>query len=155
QTAYRIQVEGDKAKLDARKITLDTGDVPFWHAYEAFCHAAGLVEKPPAPVQNGDQVVVWQAGAGARMAGRRRFARTVRYQSEADVAAAAVLIEGKSVDLPTDREGAVRIRALPPNTPVPGAVKAEGEALLALDVQCDPHLIWHGLISMRVQKAID
>src|SRR5262249_52125496 len=93
--------------------------------------------------------------AGARMAGRMRFARTVRYQSEADVAAAAVLIEGKSVDLPTDREGAVRIRALPPNTPVPGAVKAEGEALLALDVQCDPHLIWHGLISMRVQKEID
>lgn len=155
QTGYRIQVDSDKAKLDVRKITLDTGDAPFWDAYEAFCRAAGLVEKPPAPAQNGDQVVMWQAGAGVRMAGRVRLARTVRYQSEAEVAAAAVLVEGKSQELPTHHAGAVRVRALPPNTPVHGAVKADGEALLALDVQCDPHLIWHGLVSMRVHKAVD
>jgi hypothetical protein len=155
QTGYRIHVEGDKAKLDARKITLDTGDVPFWNAYEAFCRAAGLVEKPPTLVQNGDHVEIWQAGAGVRMAGRMRFARTVRYQSDADAVAAAVLTEGKPDELPTHRAGAVRIRALPPNTSLPGAAKAEGEALLALDIQCDPHLVWHGLISMRVHKAID
>jgi hypothetical protein len=155
QTGYRIQVEGDKAKLDARKITLDTGDVPFWDAYEAFCRAAGLVEKPPVPTQNGDSVVVWQAGAAARMAGRMRFARTVRYQSDADVAATAILIEGQPDDLPTHQAGAVRIRALPPKTPFAGVSKAEGETLLVLDVQCDPQLIWHGLVGMRVYKAID
>jgi hypothetical protein len=155
RTGYRLQVEGDKAKLDTRKITLDTGEAPFWEAYEAFCRTAGLVEKPPVPVQRDDQVVMWQAGAGVRAAGRLRLARAVRYQSEADAVASAILIEGKPEELPTHRAGAVRIRALPPKTTIPGATKADGETLLVLDVQCDPHLIWHGLVSMRVHKAID
>jgi hypothetical protein len=44
QSGYPIQVGGDKAKLAARKVTLDTGEVSFWEAFDKLCQKAGLVE---------------------------------------------------------------------------------------------------------------
>src|SRR5262249_22412299 len=50
------------------------------------------------------------------------------------------LIDGKPKDLPTAYVGAVRVRALPPNSPVVGAPKREGEILFALQVSPEPKL---------------
>src|SRR5262245_47864735 len=44
QTGFAIELAGDRAKLNDRKVTLDTGPVPFWEAFDQFCRKAGLVE---------------------------------------------------------------------------------------------------------------
>ncbi|MCI0738493.1 MAG: hypothetical protein L0Y72_05570 [Gemmataceae bacterium] len=41
---YVIQVQGDRAKLADKKVTLDTGDVTFWEALDQLCAKSGLVE---------------------------------------------------------------------------------------------------------------
>ncbi len=43
-SGYVIQVQGDRAKLADKKVTLDTGDVTFWEAFDQLCAKAGLVE---------------------------------------------------------------------------------------------------------------
>ncbi len=143
-------------KASDRKITLDTGEVPFWEAYEQFCAKAGLVEQAPDAGTGQD--------ASTRDAEVRNHIRWLQarqlldvkgYYAPSDQGGPVVLVEGKPVALPTYHAGAVRIRALPPNTAVPGQMKGEGEALLALEVMCDPRLAWQELISLRVHQAID
>jgi hypothetical protein len=50
---WRVDVEGDRVPLHSRKITLDTGEVPFWEAFAQFCKAAGLVERKVPAVSDG------------------------------------------------------------------------------------------------------
>jgi hypothetical protein len=40
KTGFQIQIEGDQTKLANRKITLDTGEIPFWQAVDQFCQKA-------------------------------------------------------------------------------------------------------------------
>lgn len=149
QTGFPIQI--DKAStghaVAGRKITLDTGKISFWEAYERFCREAGLVEELPKPVaqpavnpyRSGDLVFV-DGRYGPRPAGMSN---------------PIGLVVGKPDVLPTFKAGAVRVRALPPQTEVTGEAKAEGEALFALEVTPDPALPWHGIVGMRVTKAVD
>lgn len=44
QSGYPIQIDGDKAKLAQRKLTLDTGDISFWEAFDQLCQKGSLVE---------------------------------------------------------------------------------------------------------------
>jgi len=44
KTGYAIVLNDPENKLAERKITLDTGDVTFWEAFDQFCDKAGLVE---------------------------------------------------------------------------------------------------------------
>src|SRR5206468_1759599 len=44
KTGYAITLNDPEDKLKDRKITLDTGEVPFWEALDQFCAKAGLVE---------------------------------------------------------------------------------------------------------------
>jgi hypothetical protein len=83
KTGYAITLQDPEAVKD-RKITLDTGEVPFWEAFDQFCSKAGLVEVganqvgpirrgpirrgpggiqplPPQQIQPGLQGQAWQA----------------------------------------------------------------------------------------------
>ncbi len=42
-----ITIAGDKSKLSTRKVTFETGKVPFWKAFEMLCEKAELVEADP------------------------------------------------------------------------------------------------------------
>jgi hypothetical protein len=42
KSGYDIAMHDPDAKLAERKITLDTGDVTFWEAFDKFCEAAGV-----------------------------------------------------------------------------------------------------------------
>ena len=63
KSGYPIGLFDPQGKLKGRKITLDTGKVTFWEAFDQFCTKAGLVEgtfedfmrlqPPPQPGQNG------------------------------------------------------------------------------------------------------
>jgi hypothetical protein len=44
KSGYTIQVHDPDNKLKDRKVTLDTGEVTFWEAFDKFCEKAGLVE---------------------------------------------------------------------------------------------------------------
>jgi hypothetical protein len=44
KSGYAITLNDPENKLRDRKITLDTGEVPFWEALDLFCAKAGLVE---------------------------------------------------------------------------------------------------------------
>jgi hypothetical protein len=52
-SGYPIQVLGDRTNLAEKKITLDTGDVTFWEAFDKLCTRAGLVEQVQAAVPTG------------------------------------------------------------------------------------------------------
>src|SRR5579884_961485 len=61
KTGYAIVLNDPENKLAERKITLDTGDVTFWEAFDQFCDKAGLVEdaanglrfRPGGPIRRG------------------------------------------------------------------------------------------------------
>jgi hypothetical protein len=49
KSGYTISIVGDKSKLAGRKVTLETGKVPFWKALEMLCEKAELDESDLAP----------------------------------------------------------------------------------------------------------
>jgi hypothetical protein len=49
QSGYQIIVQGDRAPLAARNITLETGEVPFWEALDKLCQAGALREVRAEP----------------------------------------------------------------------------------------------------------
>jgi hypothetical protein len=44
KSGYTIQLHDPEKKLKDRTVTLDTGEVTFWEAFDKFCEKAGLVE---------------------------------------------------------------------------------------------------------------
>ena len=47
KSGYSIVIGGDKTKMSDRRVTLETGRVPFWKALDMLCQKAGLVEADP------------------------------------------------------------------------------------------------------------
>jgi hypothetical protein len=62
---------------------------------------------------------------------------------------------GKPQHLPTSYHGAVRIRALPPDTPVFGPPRGQDEILVPLEVRAEPKVRWQYITGVHVQKALD
>jgi len=54
QSGYQIILAGDRAKLGARSITIETGKVPFWKAVEILCEKANLAEGDLAAISPND-----------------------------------------------------------------------------------------------------
>jgi hypothetical protein len=66
-----------------------------------------------------------------------------------------VLMDGKPQHLATCYAGSVRIRALPPSTPVQSFAKREGEILFALEAFPEPKLQLLNVLGLRIDKAVD
>lgn len=152
-TGFTIKLEGDRAGLAERRITLDTGDVTFWEAFDRFCAKAGLVETAAAPApanpgRAGGSVIV--IGGNAPV-----VPRDVMQPDPSDKPEVLVLKEGKRSDLPTHYAGALRIMAQPPGTPVKGLQKGAGEALLGLEVTAEPTMRWQRPVGLRITRALD
>src|SRR5258708_19125262 len=47
KSGYSLVIGGHKAKMSDRRVTLETGRVPFWEALDPLCQKAGLVEADP------------------------------------------------------------------------------------------------------------
>jgi hypothetical protein len=68
-SGYPLQVSGDRTLVAEKKITLDTGDVTFWEAFDKLCTQAGLVEQVQTlPVPNG-RINVLQPPRGGNLPG--------------------------------------------------------------------------------------
>jgi len=133
--SHPIDIAGDRAVLAERKITLNTGEVSFWEAFEKLCRAGGLVEQviqpvPPPPVNYSVPV---NQPHGLRP---------------------LVVSSGAPRELPVCFAGSVRVRAMPAEnagSPVPA-----GEAHLVLDLSAEMRLQGFGAIGSPVlDKAID
>ena len=147
-----LQLAGDQTKLVTRKVTLDTGEVPFWEALDQLCAKAGLVEKPPAaPAQGGvrGRSIVFMGGGRARVVQPRDILRPETAVERQPL----VLMPGEPAKLPTHRAGAVRIRALPPDADSQTATA--GEVRLVLAGSAGPHLVWDKAVALRIHKALD
>ena len=153
KTGFQIQIEGDQTKLANRKITLDTGEVPFWQAVDEFCQKAGLVER-------GSGAVV--GNADVEMNGRRmgRFGKRVIYdgmyggpQPEMGL----VFLDGKPSAMPTYYGGALRVRLLPRAAPAANAPQNDTEAgtLLTIEVSPEPKMGLQSILSVRIDSVVD
>jgi outer membrane protein assembly factor BamB len=150
-----IKLSPDLTKVGDRKVTLDTGDVTFWQAFDQFCAAAGLVEVlPPAPVPNPNTV----SGASVVVMGGLRgvpLATDVMRTSSDDKPLELTLAEGKPAPLPAAVTGGLRVRAVPPDTSVPHPRKEKGEVLFGLDLTADGHLQCQKPVALSIDEALD
>ena len=92
QSGYHFALSDPENKLEDRTITLDTGDAPFWQAFDQFCDKAGLKE----------------AEGQVKMPSRRW-----RPPSAVVGSGPITLVDGKAESRPADGASAVRVRPQP------------------------------------------
>jgi hypothetical protein len=157
KTGFQIQIEGDQTKLANRKITLDTGEIPFWQALDQFCQQAGLVERGSLviPENTNPNVHEKRIGMPMRIEMQNGFGGS---HPEAPL----VFLEGKPQALPTYYGGAVRVRVLPRAAPTANAPQNgtpvndnEGGRLLAIEFSPEPKMGWQSVLSVRIEKVLD
>jgi hypothetical protein len=140
-TGFPVKLREGQAGLVGRRLTLDTGDVPFWEAYERLLLAAGLTEDEPLPVPAQLLIAPLQKPK-------------VVLVDDAPVPPAVApleLVEGKESGA-VFHAGSLRVRALPPRR---GAGAAVGDWPLTLEVKADPRLGWEGLVRLRLERVLD
>lgn len=146
------------ARLAEKKVTLDTGHTTFWEAYEQLCLAAGLTEMKPAVTPSPTvSPYTYRGGRALRQVAWAPSYAVGRTGLPTFSSAQISLTEGKPLGLPTFHSGAVRLRALPPETPLGAltATKGDQETFLALEVGAEPSVGWQGVQSLRVERAVD
>jgi hypothetical protein len=148
QSGYSLQVTGDPGRLAGRKITLDTGSVPFWRALELFCQKAGLSERgsllPGTPE--------WRVGMEVNAVQARRLTQRSGYAGLGD--GFFSLVDVRPTPRPTCVTGAVRFQVVPANNTW-AAARGPREMLLVLEMTAEPRLTWQGALDIRVEKAVD
>jgi hypothetical protein len=158
KTGFQIQIEGDQTKLANRKITLDTGEIPFWQAVDQFCQKAGLVERGSSVVPENTSPDV----NGRRMGMAMRFKMQEGYYGGPRPEVPLVFLDGKPLAVPTYCTGAVRVRVLPRTTPTANAPQNgapvndnEGGRLLTIEVSPEPKMGWQNVLSVRIERVLD
>ncbi len=146
-----------------RTVTAATsGPVPFWEAVELFCRKADVHEWDGATPQHGlvpqqqqPAQIIGQIGQGGFQG--RIIVRGGRVINPATGPNPNVIVlrDGPAPALPTHRAGAVRVRALPVGTPVPNVAVGADEVLVPLQVAAEPKLQWHGVVDLRIDRAVD
>jgi hypothetical protein len=157
RTGFTIQLEGDTTRLAQRRLTLDTGPVPFWEAFDQFCHRAGVAEP--------DFLADGQKRRGASAAANNPYGPGMAFPSGGYAYynpyavdgnhGRLALVEGQAPGLPTCAVGAVRVRALPPHVSLPLVLLGSEERLLGLQVTAEPDVAWQGVIALHVTRAVD
>jgi hypothetical protein len=159
KSGYTIELGGDTAKFAGRRITLDTPAVTFWEALDQFCEKAGLIEvglvapadAPKTPTVEDERMLQRQQILWAR-GGVMTYNP---YQQATVDLGKIVLVDGTPPALPGFRSTAVRVRLLPKHVPVYGSPGGNDEKTLPLEITPEPGLPWLGLVSIRVDRALD
>jgi hypothetical protein len=156
KTGYPIRVEADAAALVGRRVTLETGAVPFWEALDRFVAAAGLAEREPAPPAPRPNAGAFDNGSVVIVNGNMRpMPADILRADTPDRPAPLVLVDGPPHPLPAHLCGALRIRALAPDAHAPTPPRDEGEAVLVLDVSVEPRLRWQKGLDVRIERVTD
>lgn len=150
----------DKKAEGGRGITLKTGKVPFWQAFDELCKKAELT-LGPVETKAADPEDELQAQINKRMKNQfpnanmiiRPPAMLLQGGTGAPPKAELTLVAGKPADAPTAYVGALRVRALP-------IKQAENENIrehtgLLIEVCPEPKLTWRGPLELRTDKLTD
>jgi hypothetical protein len=139
KTGLRFTLDGAKVANVRRSITLDTGEVPFWEAVQAFYRAASLTEddapRDPTP---SDQYT--------------RSMRVRRLELSGTQTLTTRLIDGKLE--PAATGAAFRVRALPAAFGQNKYDEQKGEVTVHLDVDSVPALTTIDIVGVEVRKAV-
>ena len=158
RTGCRVSLDPAVApRLNDKKITLDTGTTSFWDALASIGRAAGLTEKKPAPGEVTYSSPNVYSGRGFLMK-RAYYPGNPRPSGLPSVSTTQIVMtEGQPPAWPTFRAGSLRLRALPPGSPLGDwtATKGDEEVFLGLEVASEPSVGWQGVQSLRVEKAVD
>jgi hypothetical protein len=157
KTGFDLRLDPEGANYAERSITLNTGEVTFWEAFDRFCREAGLVERVivPTPERSnnprGGNVVINQV-----IIVNGRVVNPQPDSHEPEVREGRLILRnGKTHTLPTHYAGPLRIRALPTITQLTEEKKVEGQILLGLEVTAEPKMRWLKLVGVRINKAVD
>jgi hypothetical protein len=163
RTGTQYVLNDPDGRLAERRVSLDTGDTTVWEAVDQFCRRAGLAESAPSagggvpmsrrgiPVAPGGMppVQVQQVQVNGALVTRTFAVHTTP-------TGPVNLVDGKGQAPPTHYAGAVRVRALPPDSPGAAAVaRHAGDLAVALEATPEPHLAWVGAVSVHVERAVD
>jgi hypothetical protein len=168
QSGYAINVEGAFSAHAPRKISLETGEVTFFEAFEKLCQVAGLqgTRSDPADlfrqalnVQQAIQVQqLRKLGKGQQqpvlVPAAKVGVKTPLNSSLTSPADGFVVREALTQQIPTSLHGAVRFRLLPANPAI--AIPLPHQGLFVLDVTAEPSIQQFYVDgSLRLDKAID
>lgn len=132
-----IDIPGDRTPLANRKITLDTGEVPFWEAFQQLSRAGGLIEHGPQPRTN---TPVYYGPNGAIPTSHLAPSKHI------------TVGDGTPADLPTCVTGSVRLRAMAPT----GASMPAGESQVVVELTGEQRLQGFAVVGIPIiDKAID
>src|SRR5262245_13277410 len=148
QSGSQITLGPDRSKLNGRKVTLETGRVPFWVAMEKLCEAAQLRETESAsPMASEMRTTQFQQLGGQPV-------QIVSYTSpNARTVQTLMLVDGNAPLTPAHVEGCVRVRLQPSGASLDKV--GQGELALALSVQPEPRFKLERMFGIKVDKAID
>jgi hypothetical protein len=150
QTGYTIQLTDPAIRMVDPRISLETGEVTFWEAFDRFCKKVGLVEQANL-LRNQHAVQQW-AGANG-MPAQALLAADPSFAPFPPADAPLLLQGGEPPAVPTCYAGAIRIRAV--QAEAPSWTKAKDEALFLLEIAPQPKLLWQGVLDVRVDRAVD
>jgi hypothetical protein len=150
RSGQRIALDGEPTKYASRTVTLEIKDMPFWHALDRFCEAAGLIE--PGSVSMPLRVGSTWGRVGR--AGPRQLP-PLPPPSPSAISTQIVLADGKAQSLPTHYAGAARVRMFPPNSPSPATRTTDGELLFALGLGLETQIPLEKVLSLRIDRATD
>jgi hypothetical protein len=154
RTGFPMRLEGDLTRLASRRLTLHTEEMPFWEAFDLFCRKAELAEVEPLAQQlppRGNGVSVTIVGG---VGGGPAAAKDVMRPPPSEATPPLVLIDRRGGAEPTHIAGPVRIRALPPGTPLAVTPNA-GETVLGLEATAAPALRWQEVVGIRLDRVED
>lgn len=150
-TKYPIRLAALDSRLVGKRITLDTGEVPFWVAWDQFCKAAELTEQRPAISTDTVEDYRFRAAPMGRpgLLVDRATGRVVEQGPDARFE----LSPGTWKSYPTCVQGSVRFRALP-STPEPAN---SDRPVVGFRLEATPELqrTWLGILDVRLVRAID
>jgi hypothetical protein len=155
KSGFDLRLDPQGANYAERSITLDTGEVTFWEAYDRFCQEAGLVDRiivpPPERSNRGNGAVNQIIIVNGQMIVPNQDGHNEPELHEGRM----ILRNGKPTTMPTCYAGPLRIRALPAGTQLQDEKKVDGQVLVGLEVTAEPKMRWQKVVGVRINRATD
>jgi len=144
RSGLRFHLEPNKDTNPQRPITLDTGEVPFWQAIQAFYDAAGLIENDAPPVAS------TPSPEGKRIRGDFNSARILRNGQAEN----RIRLTSAKGTLPSVVSESMRIRTVSPAYALNKYDPATGEITFHLDVDAAKGVEVREILGIEVRKTL-
>lgn len=156
RTGLVFKLDGARAALAERRVTVVSDETTIWEAFDLFCRKAGLVETPPVPVVEKNKPRTGVSSSIVMIGGNRPIAtKDVLASPASDKPEIITLSIGEPRTLPTCYGGAVRLQAHSPLNEINGQRQMAGEVLLGLNIASEASLRWQRVVGLNIDRARD